>query len=574
MRTLKGWLALAALVLASGCGGGGGDPGASPFGGGSSGGDGGGTTPKAADITLALDSANVPNSGSQTVKATVTAVDASRNTLQGIPVSISVDNNAFATVGGNETSADGTVTATVSIGADRSNRIITVRAVSGSIERTASFQVIGAKLDATVVPSVTTPGSAGNKVQYRLTDVNSNAMPGQSIVVTAPGLPDVTGTTDTNGSFEYVYTAPQTTGDLTVNATAGGATRISTVLIQPSGGGSVQPAVGPILSPSVSANPSVVSVNTDQTSNRSEIRALFLGTNNAPIKNVRVRFDLPDPSSVGGAMSTGSSIVYSDANGIATTAYVPGTRSSPTNGVIVKACYSTDDFAAGTCPNSVQTTLTVVSEALAVTIGTDNTISTGTGGLTYVKKFVVLVVDSSGQAKPDVQLAASIDLLRYIKGWYDGPGAWNRDGFRLGSSAVPKPGNGIGYTGATCLNEDINRNGVLESGEDINGSAQLDPRKSDVAISFVGASKTGANGTAIVQIEYPRNVATWIDFKILISASGVSGTEGRTNWFGTLPALAADFTADTAPPFVVSPYGTGDWVNDTGDAAVDCQNPD
>ena len=107
-------------------------------------------------------------------------------------------------------------------------------------------------------------------------------------------------------------------------------------------------------SASLAASPSVVPVNTGSTSNRSELRALFLGAGNAPVKNVRVRFDLAgDANSIGGSLTSGTNVVYSDANGVATTAYVPGSRFSPTDGLTVRACWSANDFAgAGTCPNA------------------------------------------------------------------------------------------------------------------------------------------------------------------------------------------------------------------------------
>ena len=158
-----------------------------------------------------------------------------------------------------------------------------------------------------------------------------------------------------------------------------------------------------------------------------------------------------------------------------------------------------------------------------MTIGTNNQIEIGSGGLTYIKKYVVLVVDASGQAKADVQLTPSIDLVAYVKGSYpSAPSAWSQ------------------VQTATCLNEDINRNGVLEgvendgldtlnsSGVPIpdNANGTLEPRKSDVAITMVGGNRTNASGIAILQIEYPKNVATWVDFLITVSASGISGTEG------------------------------------------------
>ena len=114
---------------------------------------------------------------------------------------------------------------------------------------------------------------------------------------------------------------------------------------------------------------------------------------------------------------------------------------------------------------------------------------------------------------------------RYWKGFYTRSTAWDQNANAGG-----------------CANEDINRNGVLEVVEDINHSAAIEPRKSDVAVSIVGTGKTDDSGMAIVQIEYPQNIATWARVKILVSATGVSGTEGRATWTEVLPAPATAFT--------------------------------
>jgi hypothetical protein len=69
---------------------------------------------------------------------------------------------------------------------------------------------------------------------------------------------------------------------------------------------------------------------------------------------------------------------------------------------------------------------------------------------------------------------------------------------------------------------------------------------------------------AVLQIEYGQNLASWVDFVITVTASGVSGTEARARYsglhygVGNLPYPATAVTTKTiAPPFVVSPYGLG-----------------
>jgi hypothetical protein len=515
------------------------------------------SSPEAADLTLSLSATTLSNDGSNTIVATATAVDRNRNTLADIPVTISPNNNATATASGTVTDDKGVVSAEIGIGADRSNRTITVTATSGGLTRTATFQVIGANLTATALPGVVAPGSTGNKIDFRLVDVNSNPMSGQTIVVNGVGGVESEGKTDSNGSYSYSYAAPGTAGSLDIRATAGGVSKTVTVLVQ-SGTGTIPPASIAVQSATLAASPSVVPVNTGSTSNRSELRALFLGTGNAPVPNVRVRFDLNgDANSVGGSLTSGSNVVYTDVNGVATTAYVPGSRFSPTDGLTVRACWSENDFAAGTCPKQALATLTVISEALSVSISTNALIEVGPTGLDYIKKYLVQVNDSSGNAMAGVQISPSIDLLRYFKG------AWVVEGDKWAQRVPfdPAAADGQGAGNGSCDNEDLNRNGVLQvysngDTEDANGTGALEPRKADVNISFVGSSTTNTDGQVVLKITYGQSLASWIEFNILVAASGVAGTEGRTNYRGVLPVLAEAISdADVPPAFVRGPYG-------------------
>lgn len=521
-------------------GGGGGGGGCTPAS--SASGTGGGSgCPTASALTLNLDTSSIQNSGAQTVKATATATTSTGQTLAGIPVTFAVDQNATFTVSGTTTAADGTVVATVGMGSDPSNRIITVTATSGSLSATKSFAVTGSVLTATG-SAVVAPGS-NNQIIFRLTNANAVGIAGQPISIDAGPLGTTSATTDANGNYTYSYTAPASPVSLDVKGSAGGVSKTLTVLVQ-SGAGGIPPADATLLfdprsSASVSANPSVVSTNTASTDNRTEIRALFVGPGNAAIPRVRVRFDLNgDPNNIGGTFSTGASVIYSDANGVATTAYIPAAKSSPTNGVTIRACYDADDFAATACPHQTTVSVTVVADALSVTIGSNGKVVVPPADLTYKRLFVVLVVDASGQPKANVDLAASIDLDRYWKGFYTTPGGW------------------ITFRNiAGCINEDLNRNGVLEAVEDINHSGAIEPRKSDIAVSILGTGKTDASGLATLQIEYPQNIATWTRVTILVSATGISGTEGRATWTEVLPAPVTAFQGVGDPPFIKSPYG-------------------
>lgn len=561
MKTNNFLIAVLALALAA-CSGGGGDAGTSTFNGG---GGGGGTTPPptAADLSLTLSAPTVNNSGTETVVVTAIAVDSNRNAVAGIPVVLSVDSGATIQVSGSQTSAAGQVTGTVGIGSDRANRTILIRATSGTLVRETALRVVGTRITATALPAVLAPSQAG-RVQYSVVDATGNALGATTITITGPGGTTSTGVTGVNGDFEYQYTAPTASGPLNIRASAGGIENITAVLVQ--SGTSTLPVVpaGAVLSATVRANPSVLAINvTGSTTSRAEVRALFVGSNNAPIPNVRVRFDLAgDANTIGGTFSSGSNLVYSDVNGIALTAYIAGSRFSPTDGVTLRACWDYADFAAGTCPNATTTTVTVISDALSVSIGSDNLVVLS--DLVYVKRFIVQVNDSSGLAKPDVLISPLLDLPVYFKGVYARVGTtWTRTSTQ------------------SCDNEDLNRNGVLEvyldgTREDANQNLQLDPRKADVAVAFEGSARTNSSGQVFLRITYPQNVASWLQYSLTVAAAGVAGTEGRATFDGVLPVPVEAVTGAGAPAFVRSPYGvdtTGGFVVVNSPPAVLCTNP-
>jgi hypothetical protein len=576
MNRLKVALVIAALSALVGCGGGGSSAGTSVFTPSSSASSpaagASAPAPAASALVISLNKNEMHDIASDTVVATITAIDANRNAIPDAPISVAVDGNAIVHVSGQAADANGNVTATISPGQDLSNRAVTITATSGSITQKASFQVIGAQVNATVTPGgVLTVGEAAS-VRVVVTDFSANPLPGQTVKISGDGIAAGSGTTGPNGDFTYSFSAPATPGALNLTLSAAGSPANVSLQVQEAGG-STPPAIGTVLSPSVSANPAVVSVNAaGSTSNQTTVSAVFVGANNARIKNIRVRFDLDgDANSVGGTFASDGAMLYSDGNGVASTSYAPGVISSPTNGVTVRACWDYNDFAAGTCPNQATTTLTVVAQALKVSIGTDNTIEEHSQ--TFFKDYVVVVNDAAGQAAKGVVVTPSLDLTAFYKGeynqistggspagvWYfhdntgDGPYAWNGSGWtdHFGDpNTIP-----------ACPNEDHNRNGVLESGEDLNHNGKLDP--SGVTITALDASgnpvsggyPTDASGLMRVRIEYPQNYAGWIDYAITVTAK-VAATEGKAVFSGTLPTSSTQLNNPLVPPsFGSSPFG-------------------
>jgi hypothetical protein len=252
-----------------------------------------------------------------------------------------------------------------------------------------------------------------------------------------------------------------------------------------------------------------------------------------------------------GTFSTGDSIVYSDSNGVAVTSFVPAAGTSPTDGVKITACYARVDFTS--CGDAGVTTigssLTIASSPLSITIGSDLTIVEST--LTYKQRFVVTAVDIAGRPKANVEITPSVDLQYYFKGYYvySGTKWFLYQCTDATGCPVIKPAT------AQCQNEDVDRTGFYQAAQDVNLNGQIDPSKADVLISTVGSTQTDSNGLVTLQIEYPKNLGSWLQYKILVTA-GVAGTEGRKTWVSQLGVPITAIKAEGAPPFVVSPYGT------------------
>jgi hypothetical protein len=498
------------------------------------------TTTSAASLNVAVDKSSISSSGSDSVTITVTALDSSNNVVSGATVSIKPDSGVL-TPSSTTTSSSGVVTGVLTIGSDHTNHTINVVVSSGSIKKTVAISVTGASLVATVGSA--TSGSTAT-IQYTLLDAASAAIANTAITVSLTGQADVVGTTDANGKYTYTYTMPSSS--TSVSATSAGVTTTSTVT--PTNGSTVIADAATVNSASLSANPSSVS-----TGGQVELRALFIGSSNAPIQNVRVRFQLVDSNSIGGSLSSDATdgshnVIYSDSNGVARSTYTAGTR----GGVITpKICWSTTDFANSACPNAVSSSsVTVIASGVSVAVLANGLLSEDDAKNIYSLSFVVQVVDASNQPISGSTVTGAVDIPRFYRGIYDNSsGAW-------AAGIYTNSGLTTSTAVQSCDNEDINRNNVLESGEDLNGSGALEPFKASVTITptSTGSNVTDTYGKAYFTLQYGQNYASWEDV-VLTFTTTVEGTEGHASYSTGLPVPAATLTATTVtPPFAVSPY--------------------
>lgn len=557
-------LMLSAFVAA--CGGGGGSPGNT--------GNGGVTPPAStvADFILLLDKSTLPNTGAETVKLSVTAVDVNNNVVSGAAVAVATDANTVYTPAGTTTDTNGKVEGQVSIGSDKSNRPVTVSVTINGKTKQTSFQVTGTQITLTVTPAVIPPGTSATAT-VRVTDAASVAIPNKTVTLSGTlfGATQLQGVTNSNGTAVVTFTAPAAAGSYSAQAALGGTFTQSTAQV---GNSAVIPdAVIPGgVTPSLDVSPNVLTPNLagGASSNQSQLRFLMLNGANQPIPNVRVRFEIISTGlgSVDSRIGTGSSTVYTDASGIATSALIAGSTASPTNGVVVRACYQASEFSsASQCVQSVQATLTIAAQALAVSIGNDNLLAAGTG--TYIKKFVVTVADSAGRAVAGAPVDISLDITHYGKGTFGQSVTFSLNAADINQYLPPPTATtppvyttpqAFGFRVA-CVNEDRNRNGFVDPGDnlnnsvDSNGQPTLEPRRSDIILSYVdpAVKTTNSSGILLIQVEYSQRFATWLSYRIKASTN-VLGSQGLAERAFVTTFVEGDLQNGS---FLQPPYGTG-----------------
>lgn len=537
MNLLKYVMSLAIAMTLTACGGGGGNPG-TPSGSPSPAASGPASSATAASFVFTLDKSSISNAGSDKALLTVTALDASRNVMSGVPVSVSVDSGVYTPVAVT-TDATGQASGSITIGGNKTNRNITASITVGGQTGSVVVTVTGSQISLTSLPATLSPGASGVQVAVKATDANGVGVSGAIQLGGTLGFTQLV-TTDSSGNATVTLAsaAPATPASYTITATGLGVTALRDVQVAVAGsGGGIPNAVGTI-SAALAVTPNTILPNVaGATTNRAGIRAVFSDSlTNLAIQNVRVRFEIVAPGlGSGEQISTGTTTVYSDSSGIAIADYIAGTRTSPTNGVTIRACYGkTDaDIAGSACANSMTKTLTVAGQPLSITLGDNNLLTKGGNSLTYIKLFDVAVADSAGNAVPNAIVSASVDLTYYGKGLYSAARLW-------------------------CANEDTNRNGLLDPpGEDLDGNGVLSPRKADVILSYVGTNNlTGANGRTTIQVEYPQNVATWLNYSVRVTTN-VAGSEGTAVKSYITSFIIGD---DTNGSFLTPPYGVNNCV--------------
>lgn len=162
-----------------------------------------GATPGAVDL---LTTSSTLGTGGSAITITAVVKDSGNVALANIPVTLSASSGNLLVSTAN-TNSSGIVTASLSEGANKSLRTITVTATAGSISRTAQISVVGTKLSISG-PTTVQLGAGAQTITVHAADSTGGAVSGAQISVVSSLGNSVSNPvlTDTSGNTTFDYT--------------------------------------------------------------------------------------------------------------------------------------------------------------------------------------------------------------------------------------------------------------------------------------------------------------------------------------------------------------------------------
>lgn len=521
--------------------------------------------PTAGALIVSSNPLIVQNNPDTEADVTVTAITTNGQAVSGVPVTLTSSDGVVITPGGATTDTSGTVRVKARL-LSRANRAVTIRATAGSTVGTGSFVVQGAKLAAQVETPRPAVGAQA-RIRFTLTDSSNNPMPGESLRISSSlgSFQPITATTDAAGTYLLQYSA-NVAGIDTITAEGAGTKPLVDPKVEVGAAAFPPPSATPAAF-SLQAQPATVDFNPSGSANRAQLIARVFDASNVPVQNAQVQFRIAAGPQFGTLAST--DVVLTDAGGFARTDFIPGSAGSAQDqikvcAVVVNATAAPSNPLPGFCnPDESGTALTVRETPVSIVIGQSGVILVP-DDLQYRYQFLVQVARVGGA--PVQGAVVTVDPLEhavFFKGTY-------------------RPLTGTmraRRVTATCRNEDLNRNDILEPGEDVNVNAQLDPRR-PVNFRFVGANGATTNefGQVIVEIIYPKSFGTWLSLDLFARVT-VGGSESRaSNSLPTLLVAVNEITGTGDPAFIDSPFGVegaASTVNPPGPAGFSpgCNNP-
>ncbi|MEM5499443.1 Ig-like domain-containing protein [Paraglaciecola mesophila] len=567
-------------------------------------------------LDLFAGAVQLPSSGTDTIELIALLKNAQNVLMEGVDVVFSADADAALMITQGTTGNDGQATASLTTQNNRQNRNIQVTATSGTLSQTLLVSVVGTTVNIDGPSSVILNDPVDLTIS--LLDSDGNGIANQQVNLSAANglLSTTTPITGTNGQVTVTYTG-NTSGVETISASALNDESEFTLAVQAdnfsftsvpteevnlnnaqslgltwlsnntavSGAqvtlttsrGAIATSTkntdsDGLVSFSISSDnagfATVSATGTDSDGNQvtartqiefvatvadniivdatpdsigptgeiSTISAVVRDARGNLVKGKTINFLLDDVS--GGQISPNQATT--DRSGIAKTVYTSNALSTFEG---VKVYGTVDD----TQSVSAFTLLTVGDKPFDIVFGTGNTIQSPTES-SYTKEFSAFVTDPDSNPVENANVTFAAPPKPFKQGGIYEKGFWI---FNTTTNVWNK------NVTAVCDNEDVNGNGILDEGEDINGDEQLTPGNV-VAVQSQGT--TDENGQVVFTLSYPKAFGIWTTVAITANGESQGSESSEQHDYGL--GVAADDLTDSASAPPANPYGESANCND------------
>lgn len=265
------------------------------------------------------------------------------------------------------------------------------------------------------------------------------------------------------------------------------------------------------------ASPTTVAPSIGSTLNSSLLEVDVRNGAGIGVANARVVFSVSN--STGSGEYVYPAVAYTDSSGLATATFYSGSQSSGAGGVTVTAAL--DESLTGSLVSDSRAII-VNGTAGSINIAQSTTVSTIYSNTMYALPMTLLVTDSGGNPVANTDVTLSLWPEKY------GIGFW---------FCEPEPGV---WVASILANEDVDRDLQLSGGEDKSGDGALTPANS-AAGGIPSIVTTDDSGVASFELQYPKESAGFI-YNAVSATTLVQGTETRATKRFWLGAAESDIT--------------------------------
>ncbi len=297
---------------------------------------------------------------------------------------------------------------------------------------------------------------------------------------------------------------------------------------------------------SLQANAYVVGTSTTDVKNQLTLTAIVRNANDQVVGNAPVYFSIENPT--GGGEYISPAIAFTNSSGVATTTFTSGSLATGSEGVTLKAAVMGK--------TGLEDTIKVIigGTAGSVIIGTSTKVSAIEADTAYQLPMSVSVADANGNPVVCAEVTLNAWPSKYALG------AWTVcSESRYNEGECGEVGALYADYWGVYLNEDANRNLILDAGEDFNQDGRLTPPNSSAGNIPIlvegedytdclgegnqpkaGTVVTDENGVAQFYLVYLKEYAPWVWDEITASTV-VYGTEIQTTIEFWLPVSQEDY---------------------------------